>query len=402
MRSLSLATIFAALSGFAIVILAPHILPDATAVTQFLAVWGLFFAVTGLLDGIMQETTRAVAAARETPARADLTTRPVHVALAAATVVSLTTAFLALWWAPALIPSLPGAAAGLFAVGLASYTFQTLLSGFLSGLKKWRAYAALVALDSGIRLALALVAWAAGWGLGSFVVITVIGAASWIAVIAASPAARSALSAPVDCTPRAYRRGVVSAMVASGASAALTTGFAPAVVAFGHPPRHALVAALLQAVVLTRAPILVPMQRFLSALIVKFVQHREHIHKALRTPVAAVLGVGCAGAIPAWLIGPWIMVLLWGEDYRVPGVVLAVLTIGSACTGTLMITGAAALAFDNHSAYVAGWVSATAVAFATLALPIGLEVAMCAALIIGPATGSVVHLWGLRRAPVGG
>ena len=65
MRYLSLATVFAAASGFVVMWIASWALDAESGYNYFLAFWGLFFAATGLIDGITQETTRAVAALRD-------------------------------------------------------------------------------------------------------------------------------------------------------------------------------------------------------------------------------------------------------------------------------------------------------------------------------------------------
>nr|WP_156963403.1 hypothetical protein [Corynebacterium auriscanis] len=65
MRSMTLATVLVAISGYLILIVASHALGEADY-EIFLVYWGFFFALTGLLDGLMQETTRAVTARRST------------------------------------------------------------------------------------------------------------------------------------------------------------------------------------------------------------------------------------------------------------------------------------------------------------------------------------------------
>ena len=65
MKHLSLATVFAAISGLVVVWVAGWALDVETGYRYFLAYWGLFFACAGIVDGITHETTRAVAAARE-------------------------------------------------------------------------------------------------------------------------------------------------------------------------------------------------------------------------------------------------------------------------------------------------------------------------------------------------
>ena len=392
MKYLSLATVFAAAGGFVVMWIASWALDAESGYSYFLAFWGLFFAATGLIDGITQETTRAVAASRETKARGTANPWKLGGAIGAA----LTGAALAAGAVgmARLVPSNPGAATGLLAFGLLSYAFQAVLSGILSGSGLWSRYAALVAMDSGVRLVLAVVVWALGGGLVEFLVITVIGALSWILILTLSP-----VHVPLDVDRATFVRRVSSAMVASGASAALITGFPTAAsAAFPAATSGAAVAAINNAVMLTRAPVLVPLQRFQSALVVRFVRQRGRVYQALAAPVAAILGVGLAGFAAAWAVGPWILRVAYKPELFVGGLTLGLLTFASAFMGMLMITGVAVLAQERHGFYVAGWLAATATAFAVLFLaPWGVTATVVAALFAGPVVGTIVHLAGLTR-----
>ena len=62
MKWLTLATLVAAAGSFAILFLSAWGLGTDVNL-QFVAYWGLFFAMTGVLGGLMQETTRAVGSA---------------------------------------------------------------------------------------------------------------------------------------------------------------------------------------------------------------------------------------------------------------------------------------------------------------------------------------------------
>ncbi|MDO5512617.1 hypothetical protein [Corynebacterium sp.] len=389
MRALSLATVCAALAGFVVIYLASWTLPTE-GFAAFQAYWGLFFAATGFLDGIMQETTRGVSTARETGRVGD--GRPWRLGAWIGGIVLVVALVAGALWLPLLLrgEAPVGMAVGFFAFGLFTYAFQAVLAGVLSGLGRWNRYAGLVALDSGVRLLLALLAWQQGWGMRAFLVITVVGALSWLVMLWDVP--RGVL---IDVTRRTFTRRVASAMLATGASATLITGFPVFVQSTFEPGAGSLVtvAGIINAVTLTRAPILVPLQRFQSALIVRFVEQ----DRTVLGPVAAVLGLGMVGAGAAWLLGPRILASFFQPDLFVPGVLLAVLTFASACTGALMVTGAATLASEQHRAYVAGWVVASVVAFGVLWLaPLALEVAVCVALVAGPACGAVVHTAALR------
>lgn len=398
MRSLSLATVFAALSGFVIIYLASWALGNEEY-AAFQAYWGLFFAATGFLDGIMQETTRGVSSARDTGRRGG--GRPWRLAGFIGAGVLVAALVVGFFWMPLLLRGhAPTSVATAFlAFGLFTYAFQAVLSGVLSGMGLWRQYAGLVALDSGVRLLLAMLAWQLGWGMPAFLLITVIGALSWTVVLLVSTRAR--VPALVDVSRSILTRRAGSAMLATGASAALITGFPVFVQSTSAPDAGTwvTVAGIINAVTLTRAPILVPLQRFQSALIVRFVEQRGNLYGALAAPIGAVLGLGAAGGALAWLIGPWILETFFKDGLQVPGLILAVLTFASACTGSLMVTGAATLASELHRAYVTGWVVASAVAFGILWLaPLSLEASVCTALVVGPVAGGLVHAVALRGA----
>ena len=392
MKNLSLATIFAAASGFVVMWIASWALDAEHGYNSFLAYWGLFFACTGLIDGITQETTRAVAASRETQVRGNANPWKLGAAIGAA--LAAVVLLVGLFAMGRIVPTHPGTATGLLAFGLLSYAFQAVLSGILSGSGLWNRYAALVALDSGVRLVLAVVVWALGGGLVEFLAITVIGALSWAVVLALAP-----VRVQLDVDRGAFVRRVGSAMVASGASAALITGFPTAAsAAFPAATAGAAVAAINNAVMLTRAPVLVPLQRFQSALVVRFVERRSSVYKALAAPVSAIMGIGLIGFAAAWAIGPWILRVAYKPELFVDGLTLGLLTFASAFMGMLMITGVAVLALERHAFYVAGWLAATATAFAVLFLaPWGVAATVVVALFAGPIVGALVHLAGLVR-----
>ena len=394
MKQLSIATLFAAVSGFVLMWVASWALDVETEYRYFTAFWGLFFASAGLIDGITHETTRSVAGARETGVSG--TANPWKFGAMTAGLVSIAVIAVGLWMMRGIVPMAPNFATSLLVFGLVSYIFQAVLSGILSGAKLWDRYAWLVALDSGIRLLLAILAWVLGWGLPAFLIITVIGALSWLAVLGFAP-----VRVALDVDRSVFLTRVVSAMLASGASAALITGF-PTAVSAAFPDGDAevsiLVAAVNNAVMLTRAPVLVPLQRFQSALVVRFVEKQKRVLEALVTPVAVVLGVGVAGFAAAWALGPWILKLAFPPEMAMPGLDLGLLTFASAFMGALMITGVATLALEKHRWYVAGWITAGVTSFALLFLaPLGVVGSVILALFVGPLVGALVHVVALVR-----
>ena len=64
MRALTLATLFAAASGYLVMLIAGRALGPADY-PLFATYWGAFFALGGVANGLMQEATRAVRSARQ-------------------------------------------------------------------------------------------------------------------------------------------------------------------------------------------------------------------------------------------------------------------------------------------------------------------------------------------------
>lgn len=409
MRALSAATLVVAASGYAVIVVAGRAL-DTVSYEAFTVFWGLFFALTGLLDGLLQETTRSVAARRNTrratddpgAGRSDAA-RPLLVALGFAVLAAAATALTSPLWAGQVIPSGTGLtvpAVVLLAVGLASYAFQATVCGILSACSRWTTFAWLISVDSAVRVLLALVAWAAGWHLAAFLIITVVGAVTWAGALLLSPAARSGLAELADVPTAEFIRRTVKAMLASGANAVLITGF-PVLITFtsGGDVAPGALAAVITAVTLTRAPLLVPLQRFQPALIVYFTRHRDRVLHACAAPAALVATAAVVGAVAARWVAEPVMLLFFNADLVSPPPVLALLTLASGSTALLMVTGAAAHAAERHSLYLAGWVVATVVAVALLSVDASPDARAVLALGLAPLAGVAVHLGFLARGP---
>lgn len=410
MKYMSVATIIAGISGFVVIIVAARAFgSDLRMAEDFTAYWGLFFAGTGILTGLTQETTRAVAShvtftsdgpadRHPAPAREVAKARPFRLSFLIGLVTIAVFAATGFAWAPRVTSDYHIEGVVLLSLGLGSYAVQATISGLLSGHQLWRHYAALITLDTASRMVVSVIAWAVGWKLLAFMVVTVMGAVSWLLIVACSPALRSVLHSLADVPTRAFVARAGTAMAASGATAILITGF-PTIVRLTHPDTSAeaiTAASVIYAVTLTRAPILVPLQQFQSALIVRFVEHRSV--RALVGPMGIVWGIGIIGAVAAAAVGPWLMPTILGPDYQAPWWLLGLLTLGAACTASLMVTGAATVAMEAHGLYLLGWVVATVVAIAALASSLPLSTSSWLALTIGPLLGLAVHATGIQLA----
>ncbi|WP_407335610.1 polysaccharide biosynthesis protein [Dietzia kunjamensis] len=402
MRALTLATLFAAASGYLVMLVAGRALGPADY-PLFATYWGAFFALGGVANGLMQEVTRAVRSARgggtgtvgARPPRSAVRLLPAGLTLGL--VLAAAVAVSAPAWPALGLPTFSGVGVAVMAFGILGFTLQAATAGALSGTERWGLYAVLLTVDAAVRLAVAGVAWWLGdTGLG-FAVATVAGAVTWALLIALSPATRDALASAVDADRRRFWRNTGAAMLASAGTSALVTGFPLFVTATVRADDPApLVGAVILAITLTRAPLLVPLTSFQSAIIVYFVQRRARGPRSLAAPLGLVTAVGIVGAGAAWLVGPWLIRVLFGGDFELPGAVLAALTAASVGTAALMVTGNAALAFDRHLLYNAGWwVAVVAAAALLVAVPGPLDVRAAIALLAGPGIGVAVHVTGL-------
>lgn len=413
MRALTLATVFAATSGYLVMLIAGRALGPADY-PLFATYWGAFFALGGVANGLMQEATRAVRSAREdrapgagTPAAAEARTRSsggairlLPAGLTLGLILAAAVGLSAPAWPPLGLPTFSGVGVAIMAFGILGFTLQAATAGALSGTERWGLYAALLTVDAALRLAVAGVAWGLGdTGLG-FAVATVAGAVTWALLIALSPGTRAALASAVDSGRRRFWRNTATAMLASAGASALVTGFPLFVTATVRDSDPApLVGAVILAITITRAPLLVPLTSFQSAIIVYFVRRRDGGPRSLAAPLGLVTAVGIVGAGAAWLIGPWLIRVLFGGDFELPGAVLAALTAASVGTAALMVTGNAALAFDRHLLYNSGWwVAVVAAAILLVAVPGSLDVRSAIALLAGPGLGVALHVVGLIAA----
>ncbi len=418
MRAISLATVFVAIAGYLVIWVANKGLSTA-GYEDFMVYWSLFFAMTGVLDGLMQETTRAVSTRRAQPTATRTATRKTtrtakrnpteqtprpfaltgYIAVAVG-VLALATGPL---WIGELVPSQTGWGLLLLAVGLACYTFQATVCGLLSANHSWPSFAWLMAIDSGVRLALAVVAWALGWQLLAYLFVTVIGAATWLLILACSRSARATLRDRADVAARPFLSRTLKAMVASGANAVMITGFSVLLrYTSGAEVGPGALAATITAITLTRAPILVPLQRFQPALIVHFTKHRERVLRAAALPIAAVGAVAAIGGVAAFFLAAPLMGLFFDAAVISSPSTLGWLTLVSGATAILMISGSAALAADRHNLYTAGWLIAIALSTAVLMLGFSPDTRAILALAIGPSVGAAVQLGVLALAAAEG
>ncbi len=391
------ATAVSALCGYAVLYLAAREL-DPAGFSVFGVFWGAFGLVTGAAFGLLQQSTREIRlAAQSPPGATGPITRPLRLAATVGVVAAVAVAATAILWAPHVFVESRALSVILLAVGLACFCLHATLLGMLAGANRWSQYGAQMVTDAGIRVLIAVATVAAGWGLVGFLWATVGGALSWLLLLLASPTSRSVATLVARESPASFLRGASHAVAAAGASAVLVMGF-PVLLKATSGDLGATGGVVILAVTLTRAPLLVPLTAMQGNLIAHFVDARTHRLRAVAQAVALLAAVGAAGIALAGIAGPWLLRTGFGEQYRASGPLLAWLTAGAVAIAVLTVTGAATVAAAQHRAYSVGWVGATVASALLLTLPLALETRTIVALVCGPLVGIAVHLAALARS----
>ncbi len=390
------ATALTALCGYAVIYLAARALAPA-GFSVFGVFWGAFGLVTGAANGLLQETTREVRAARYVEIVPVRRTHPLRVAALVGIAAAVLIAASSPLWSGHVFACAPGLSVLLLSVGLAGFCLHATLLGMLAGVNHWTLYGALMVTDAMIRVAVAAATFVIGWGLVGFLWATVAGAVAWLIMVVASPTTRTAARMLTPGGAATFLRGAAHSITAAGASAILVMGF-PVLLKATSGVLGAEGGVVILAVTLTRAPLLVPLTAMQGNLIAHFVDERADRLRALLAPGVLVGGIGAVGVAGAALVGPWLLQFGFGAGYHASSALLAWLTAAAVAIAMLTLTGAAAVAAALHRAYAVGWVSATVASSLLLLLPLALQTRTVVALLCGPLAGIAVHLAALARA----
>ena len=389
------ATAVTAVCGYAVVYLAARDLAPA-GFSVFAVFWGAFGLVTGSANGLLQETTREVRSAGYADVLPGRRTHPLRVAGIVGIVAAVLIAGSSPLWSGWVFTDARWLSVGLLSVGLAGFCLHATLLGMLAGTSRWTQYGALMVTDAVIRVAVAAATVLVGWNLVGFLWATVAGALAWLIMIVASPTTRAAARLLTPGGTATFLRGAAHSITAAGAGAILVMGF-PVLLKVTSTQLGAQGGVIILAVTLTRAPLLVPLTAMQGNLIAHFVDERNKRLRALIRPVLLVGAIGAVGMLAAGLVGPWLLRIGFGSDYRASSALLAWLTAGALAIAMLTLTGAATVAAALQRAYALGWVCATVASALLLLLPLPLQTRTVVALCCGPLVGIGVHLAALAR-----
>src|SRR5246127_3935969 len=339
------ATALTALCGYAVIYLAARDLAPS-GFSVFGVFWGAFGLVSGAAFGLLQETTREVRSIRYIDVLGvpgESRTHPLRVAAMVGVAAAVAIAGSSLLWSGRVFVEERWLSVVLLSVGLAGFCLHATLLGMLAGTDQWTHYGALMVTDAVIRVVVAATTFVIGWGLNGFLWATVAGAAAWLIMLLASPAARATARMLTPGSTATFLRGAAHSITAAGASAILVMGF-PVLLKLTSNELGTQGGVIILAVTLTRAPLLVPLTAMQGNLIAHFVDERTDRLRALVVPAATIGGIGAVGVLAAGIVGPWLLRVAFGPQYDASSALLAWLTGAAVATAVLPLTGAAVVA----------------------------------------------------------
>jgi len=382
------------------VVMAKVLSPELNA--QFLVFWSVLFWVFGSLGGIQFETVRSTRTAALAGDEAMVVPATHHVrvvpaGLGVATGVVAIFFLSSLLWAPRVFGSDWLLSVVVVALAAIVYGGYTSVVGVLGGQGRWVSAAVLMVADPLVRSVAIVIAALALSGLVGVKLAAGVATLTWVVLVLVFKGYRSILGSRGDTNVREYVGKTSQAVVATLASTALVVGF-PTLL--GLVEGNSIIqesAGLLFAISMTRAPLMLPLNAFQSMIVAHFVK-RGGSPRVVGRIVLAVLGLGVLASIVAGIIGPPLLGLVRPE-YRLGPLLVGGLTLGAAFLCLVVLTGTLALANNQHTVYMTGWVVAIVVTIGMLWIPWTLSVTVIVALIGGSSCGVIVHVTGMMAIP---
>ncbi len=354
--------------------------------------WSVLFLVVPATWGpVEQEAGRRLVARRE----AGEGGRPVVVAagralgaLAAPTLVALVA--LVVLGADAVLSDRTGVGVALV-VAVAAFAPNHLTRAALAARGAFGRYGLCIALDSAVRLALA-VALAAGGVEDPVPYAAAVAVAPLVPVVAF----RRALVDPAPGPPAGSLLPAVAPLVAGQALAqVLVNGGPVAVAALAVDGEEAVAGAFLAALLVARIPLFF-FQAVQSSLLPRLAALAARgDHAGFRTQVSRLLGLvaglGVVAVVAAAVVGPTAVRVGFGDAYVLPGRDLAVLALAASATMAGFVLAAAVVAVEGHRRVAPAWAAGVVAAAAVVAVGDDLVWRVSAALAVGGLVATAAH-----------
>lgn len=394
MMRLGAASFLSAGAGYVVLFLAARSLsPNDNA--DFLTFWAFSFMWFGILTGIYTEATRATYRSSKSPEAAG---RPLVLVVAVLCGVSLglILAVTSPIWSRTIFGEHAASVTPWLCLAVVGFAGHSALMGSLAGRLHWKTSSRLIAVDSGLRVALAGVVVVLLASVAGYAAATALTTLAWLIFLCFSSRARGAMRLRADVPLRAFLSRVGLSCLAAASSAALVVGFPVLLRLTSSEAVYSNSAPLILAIALTRAPLMIPITAYQGVAITHFMRHRARGIRALLPIAGVVVVAGAAGSLIAGLIGPWLLQVLAGPSYDIAGRVFAGLTLGATSLALLSLTGVLCQALDKHRASSMGWLLSLSTALVLLSLPFSIETRTVTSLAASPVLGIVIHLVAIR------
>jgi O-antigen/teichoic acid export membrane protein len=196
-------------------------------------------------------------------------------------------------------------------------------------------------------------------------------------------------------TPRAVWSAVAPLLLGSICAQLLLNGIPVLAPVLARTPAEATAAGqLLAAFTLSRIPLflVVPLQSALLPMLTGALHggDRAKLVRLMRLMALGLLVLGAAAVGVGWLAGPWLVGLIFGPDYVLGGMHVALLALGVAAYIVLVLVTQVLVASMRHRLVAWSWLSGLAVAALVLAVVPDLLLRAELAFLLGSVTGWLV------------
>ncbi|WP_411101530.1 lipopolysaccharide biosynthesis protein [Streptomyces sp. cmx-4-9] len=345
---------------------------DTDAMASLSVLWTVLMSVgIGLFFPVEQELTRIVAAHRVGGRGVAGVLRRVTVLTAAMS--GLLMAAMAAAARPLADTFFDGRTDMVLALGLAFVAMAAgnVTRGVLAGLGRFGPYGWQLGIDGVLRIALA-VAFALAGVRSPLAFALILTAAPLVALLATVRPVRQGLGpGPADSWKGLL--GGLGPLIASTLLSQVVVNAAVVSTKLIAPAEDALVAGLLNAIVLARVPLFVfgsLQASLLSGLSAAAAAgDRAGFTRLLGRTSLVVTALGVAGGVPATLLGPWLIQVLFKAEDGLGQAVFFWISAGTLCYMLAMVLGQALMVLHRHRLQLLCWAAATVVLIGVTLLP---------------------------------
>lgn len=391
------ALVISGISGFVVTLIAARVLEPARY-AEFSTAWASLYMLVAALNGIQQEVSRSIAAHVAVEDVSRTREEPIGL-LRAAVVCTMVWSLAVCVILCVVVPRLPQFAtlwllvpAGFFIAG------EMLICGLLAGMGRMQEFAYVLILEASTRFLLFVVAavWGSQMTVSVLFVFAVVPFAAWLLLLP-----RLRLRLPRWSDSGAWRSQSLRFMTVGMATlltGVLTTGIPVVISVAGRHDDPAAVGTLILLITITRAPLMMPLASFQSALVGHFVRLGKRMISRLMAAIVGTLALGVVVAGLAGWLGPELLGLLFGETYGASARTFFWITLSAVGLAVQTETGATALASGSQRAYLASWAVTAAITIGLFFTPIELIARTALALGIGPLIGAILAgVWAFAR-----